>query len=107
MHKNEINASGMGSQNQQKKPSRNIQFCTSLVEIIQTGIFVAIQLQLYNRQVQQQAGFHTGFSSGGVGTFSELQISPASHPQKVCTTTCKATALILKLVGFDSFHVVT
>ena len=31
---------------------------------------------------------------------------PFPRPQKVCTTTCKATALILNLVGFDSFHLV-
>ena len=43
----------------------------------------------------------------GWETSSELQISPPLHPQKFCTTTCNATALILNLMFFFySFHVV-
>ena len=36
----------------------------------------------------------------GWGSFSELHISPPPHLQKICTTTCKATVLILNLVFF-------
>ena len=68
-------------------------------------MFELLQESEENGEIEE-AGFHTGFFAGGE-TFSELQISPAPPPQKICTTTCKATALILKLVGFDSFHVVT